>query len=107
MVSNNEILDQLRDIRQKVDSLIAQLTSNGTVPVHTQKRDNEVITIQAKIIAETPKALRLICNDCEGWIPKSQIKGSYNADVRGVIQKFTIPRWMQLKNFTKIEEVIF
>ncbi len=59
----------------------------------------ERIEIEAKIVAESPKALRLrLDTGKEFWVPKSTIHSQYDAKNRASMQNIILDKWIVDKN---------
>ncbi len=83
-------------------------TKDGYDIVETTKYDTKInmMKINAKIIAESPKAL-LISIDVghEFWIPKNTIHSSYDAKKKKIFQKIIVDKWIIEKNLISMNYI--
>ena len=104
MKCNEVILNELKKIKKSIDILIGELSSTSVDKVENKKHKNYLCLIEAKIQAETEKAL-LLKNEIEqGWVAKSQIKNTWTKN-RNLTQQFSFPNWIRDKNFNVVCEV--
>ena len=74
------------------------LIKNNDVNGLNDGKPNEIKDITGTIKGETDKALLIqFENEVEVWIPKSTIHSGFN-NAKNIIQKFSIDRWILIKN---------